>query len=1007
MLRPSDFRKEGNPHELHAELEKGLRSKNVGVVCEAVLLCSRMFTLFPFSTFINSTFLKLADLFREGDNNVRFRILKATEASKHHLGKIMSTDEVLRRLLSVYHSNDPLARSITLRIIACFADESADRKDAHHCILNGLGSLDECESAAAIYAADNYSKTSASFTAAIVPVLSQMIQALETSIPLKTRLAKILRHAYHNMAVINGARELCTTILRDWSVSPLVQTVLWSSTILVATSLAYAPEQLQLLSKHVRFDARQRVKLTALAGMERLAIRSPHAWQQRNIQELCVVLEATTSPVLLVAVLRVLSALAGSTRYTLLVSLRAASTRDASHTENATPPLELLEAWCASPISEIAFESAGVLCLVATRLEECTDPQAAAVARTALAMASRVLLRVAADILGIETDEAHDQQIPPYLQRQRPQQVPWSGKKDDMALCDATLPKDTECRAPQSFKNFLGRLVGVICATPSSAGEHVQSVLKVLLRAAWHAHDHGGRFVHISILLLRCMQRCVVAHTPSSSLLSELANTETTAVASFALETATIVGLSIRSQQNHARTDSMDPTATYALLDSAVAAASNQEGVGMDCWHVYKFARRLSCLGFHQCAERLFQRIEPETTTERVAWWIDAVCSVSHAEAQCVPGDGGLPCTPTQPAVVAARLQNAAEGYEQAVTVFRAARVTSTDCAFQIAFCECRHSALRCAVDLLRMLISCRGEGRIETTLGLLPRVYSDLSQVFTRYKAIATSHFDMDEQSIAVLKSHQDVILSITRLVYGLVPADTAPAPPVLETPTVDKHQVCNGPITSTAISLVYQRIHDLITTDAFTALPVPQALATLRSYAADLFSIPCVIPPLLYSRLQPTTMQLSLFPYPRPGQILTAISGHEFVLRVEGVMRTSETAADGGLPSAPTRKRLQLRKVAMIDVTVTLTCAGEILQTLTDRVGLSATAFFTATFAFALPHVDVGEMPLTICVAPAIVDQGGICWATHASESYNFRVLSKTNKGQKPMAAARGAPR
>lgn len=62
-------------------------------------------------------------------------------------------------------------------------------------ILNGLGSLDECESAAAIHAADGYCKKSASFTASIVPVLSQMIQALETSIPLKTKLARILRHA--------------------------------------------------------------------------------------------------------------------------------------------------------------------------------------------------------------------------------------------------------------------------------------------------------------------------------------------------------------------------------------------------------------------------------------------------------------------------------------------------------------------------------------------------------------------------------------------------------------------------------------------------------------------------------------------------------------------------------------------------------------------------------------------------------------------------------------------
>lgn len=142
---------------------------------------------------------------------------------------------------------------------------------------------------------------------------------------------------------------------------------------------------------------------------------------------------------------------------------------------------------------------------------------------------------------------------------------------------------------------------------------------------------------------------------------------------------------------------------------------------------------------------------------------MDAQRGVSRSEALCVHGAGVTPSANK----VAASLQRAAQSYRQVTTVFQAARATATDCAFQISFCECRYSTLECAADLMRILCRCRGQARIDASLGLLPRVYNDLSRVFAMYKNVATSHFDMDEQSIAVLKSHQDAIVSIMQLVY------------------------------------------------------------------------------------------------------------------------------------------------------------------------------------------------------------------------------------------------
>ena len=45
----------------------------------------------------------------------KMQIAKMTQRCARHLERIVSQDEVLRRFLSVLHSNDPIARALTLR----------------------------------------------------------------------------------------------------------------------------------------------------------------------------------------------------------------------------------------------------------------------------------------------------------------------------------------------------------------------------------------------------------------------------------------------------------------------------------------------------------------------------------------------------------------------------------------------------------------------------------------------------------------------------------------------------------------------------------------------------------------------------------------------------------------------------------------------------------------------------------------------------------------------------
>ena len=48
-------------------------------------------------------------------NFLRLCILKVTQQSEKHLDKILNVDEFLKRIYSVIHSNDPVARAITVR----------------------------------------------------------------------------------------------------------------------------------------------------------------------------------------------------------------------------------------------------------------------------------------------------------------------------------------------------------------------------------------------------------------------------------------------------------------------------------------------------------------------------------------------------------------------------------------------------------------------------------------------------------------------------------------------------------------------------------------------------------------------------------------------------------------------------------------------------------------------------------------------------------------------------
>ncbi|KAA8583089.1 hypothetical protein FQN60_015635 [Etheostoma spectabile] len=276
------------------ELDKGLRSGKLGEQCEAVVLFPKLFQKYPFPILINSAFLKLADIFRLGNNFLRLCVLKVTQQSEKHLEKILNVDEFVKRVFSVIHSNDPVARAITLRMLGSLASIIPDRKNAHHSIRQSLDSHDNVEVEAAIYAAASFSAQSKDFAAGICNKVSEMIQGLDTPVELKLKLIPMLQHMHHDASLASSSRELLQHLVNSYPSTPMVIVTLHTFTQLAASSLIDIPKQLQLLLQYLKDDPRKAVKRLATNDLKLLAKKAPHLWIRENTQTLCEC--ALTSP---------------------------------------------------------------------------------------------------------------------------------------------------------------------------------------------------------------------------------------------------------------------------------------------------------------------------------------------------------------------------------------------------------------------------------------------------------------------------------------------------------------------------------------------------------------------------------------------------------------------------------------------------------------------------------------------------------------------------------------
>merc|ERR1712226_888159 len=203
-------------------LDKGFRSGSAGDQIDSLVRLPTILNQIPLPVLINSAFLKLADLFRAANNTVRAYIVNVCEnfILRDFAAKIINKSDYLQKIESVMHSNDPVARSLTLRQLGVFSSIGRDRVSCHHFVKNALDSNDQVEVEAALYAAKKYSLVSPMFSAMIVSKVQALLDSVNCCPDHIVSLITILGSCGHDLESSTKVLQVVTSYANTFNTTP-------------------------------------------------------------------------------------------------------------------------------------------------------------------------------------------------------------------------------------------------------------------------------------------------------------------------------------------------------------------------------------------------------------------------------------------------------------------------------------------------------------------------------------------------------------------------------------------------------------------------------------------------------------------------------------------------------------------------------------------------------------------------------------------------------------------
>lgn len=264
-----------------------LRTGKIGDQCETIVKLPSLFEEYPFPILIDAVFLKLGDLFRECNNNfIRFCILKVVLSTARHHNKITGKDIFLRPILSVTHSNDAVARSITLRVLGVSASLFPEKKNVLHAIVRGLDSHMELERDAALFACKQYAAMSQDVCKTVVPKLEELLVSLSTTESLKIKILDVFQSMDFDLETARQVRKLCFKLLQDQSTERVTEGCLRVLTQMMLSTLTAPRQIIERLLDTAEVEMRKGVRAFAFKCLSDIADTQPELFSQEDVQRL-------------------------------------------------------------------------------------------------------------------------------------------------------------------------------------------------------------------------------------------------------------------------------------------------------------------------------------------------------------------------------------------------------------------------------------------------------------------------------------------------------------------------------------------------------------------------------------------------------------------------------------------------------------------------------------------------------------------------------------------------
>lgn len=832
------------------ELDKGLRSSRVGEQCEAIVRFPRLIEKYPFPILINSSFLKLADVFRLGNNFLRLWVLRVCQQTEKHIDKILNIDEFVRRIYSVIHSNDPVARGLTLRTLGSVARIIPERGQVHHSIRTSLDSHNAVEVESAIYAAAQFAAQSKSFAVSMCSKISNMIQGIATDVVMKLELIPILKHMHHDTTTATMVRTLCTDLLEKYPAQDFVLVTLKTLNQLALSILVDVPKQIELLLKFLSEDERPLVCKCAISGLYQIAKEGAHFWSEQTINNLVSFCESLNIDNNLKA-----------DAINVFVPLTKSPAICQFHYSTNSPLMNMCIAESSSLHQSVAGNAVKVLTNIACycfeeellskndadKLKVCIQSYLLSVLSTGhqqndnlknLTVEEQNVIRNILksdeidEPMDVDNTSVNDEKVSSYLR---------DGLRSSVMLCKGN-------------KNLIPDFVSLVVKPLQTNGFELNPLICEAIAA------FGG-------ILPGTLQPFLPV------LVKQLANLNTN------------------------RNPESVPTIILlcTVIFQAIAGYNEQDGVkrvindvikNTDLWSNYKIGRAAVRYGHFNISSKIFGSLNNRVGSEQMHFWLAALETISTAESQL---------TSSNSSKLLSNLGQSISTYYRAIAALKAA---SLMLIFQTEYTRLRCELLQC---FMRLLSTCnsfctipppaiasaivqatrdemQSYGHITNQLRKRAKEFKGCADLYWR---LYQSAFDADPNTLYHLQLLQHLCLLMA---YNI---ESVAVPNKCECPVLDSELEKEGSLEIQLMVKCRQELLEIMSTVKEKAITYKH-IQSLKKQASLLVTTPMCFPRYFFQTLQSTTITLAVSPQPRVnGEPITVNMGSNFVVKVEGVVQ------------------------------------------------------------------------------------------------------------------------